>query len=125
MPRRPSRTLRARGAASVTRRGFGAAVRRTHSRALRQIVVDRLEVDAYELPFGELGAHDPAGDERVGRDDRRRRGEVSAAQDVGRPDASFGVDEVPAEENEVLVDEGVDEGLVVDLDPAESRALEQ
>ncbi len=66
-----------------------------------------------------------ARDERVGRDDRLRRGEVVAPQDVGRPDSLFGVDELPAEQDEVLGDKRVDEGLVVDVDLAEPRALEQ
>lgn len=37
----------------------------------------------------------------------------------------FGVDEVPAEQNEVLGGEGVDEGLVVNVDLTELRALQQ
>ena len=37
----------------------------------------------------------------------------------------FGIDEVPAEQNEVLGNEGVDEGLVVSIDLTELRALQQ
>jgi hypothetical protein len=92
---------------------------------LRQVVVDRTEVDAYELPLGELGTHHAAGDERIGRDDRLRRGEVVATQDVSRPDAWSGFDEVSTEQNEVLGYKGVDEGLMVDVDLTEPRALEQ
>jgi hypothetical protein len=95
------------------------------SSALCEVLVDRPQVDAYELPLGEPGAHLAAGDERVGRDDRLRRGEVVAAQHIGRQDALFGVDEVPAEQNEVLGGEGVDEGLVVNVDLTELRALHQ
>ena len=87
------------------------SVRRTewrHHSSVRaidgQVVVDGPEVDAYELPLRELSAHLATRDERIGRDDRLRRGEVVAAQDVGRPDALFGVDELSAEQNEVLGD---------------------
>ena len=89
------------------------------------MLVDRPEVDAYELPLGEPGAHHAAGDERVGRDDRLRRGKVVAAQHIRPPNALVGVDEVSAEQNEVLGDEGVDEGLVVNVDLTEPRALQQ
>ncbi len=90
-----------------------------------QILVDRPQVDSYELPLGEPGAHHVAGDERVGRDDGLRRGEVVAVQYIGRQDTSLGVDEVPAEEDEVLGDEGVDEGFVVNVELTEHRALQQ
>ena len=89
------------------------------------MVVDGLEIDAYELPLGEPGAHFAAGDERVGRDDLLRCGEVVAAQDVGRPNSLVGVDELPTEQDEVLGDKRVDEGLVVDVDLAEPWAFEQ
>jgi hypothetical protein len=46
-------------------------------------------------------------------------------QHVGRPDALFGFDEVPAEKNQVFSGEGVDEGLVVNVDLTELRALQQ
>ena len=92
---------------------------------LRQVVVDRTEVDAYKLPLGELRAHDAAGDKRIGRDDRLRRGEVVATEDVGRPDAWSGFDEVSTEQNEVLGYKRVDEGLMVDVDLTELRAFEQ
>jgi hypothetical protein len=59
------------------------------------VVVDRLEVDAYQLPLAEPRAHDAAGNERIGRCDRLRRGEVVAAQDVCGP-SLFGFDEIPA-----------------------------
>jgi hypothetical protein len=95
------------------------------ARSLPQVVVDRLEVDAYQLPLGESRAHFAAGDERIGSDDRLRRGEVVAVQDVRGPDSLFGFDELPAEQNEVLGDEEVDERLVVDVDLAELRALEE
>ena len=89
------------------------------------MLVDRPQVDAYELPLGEPGAHHAAAHERVGRDDRLRRGEVVAAPHVGPPDALLGVDKVPAEQNEVLGGEGVDEGIVVNVDLTELRALHQ
>jgi len=93
--------------------------------ALREVLGDRPQVDAYESPLGEPGAHHAADDERVGLDDRLRRGEVVTAQHIGRPDAFFRVDEVPAEQNEVLGGEGVDEGLVVNVDLTELGALQQ
>ena len=63
------------------------------SSALREVLVDRPQVDAHELPLGESGAHHVAGDERVGRDDR-----LNAAGREGRrrlPPSDRSQDEAP------------------------------